>query len=289
MNYYLEDTGEKFGYTDLAIERRRANVETLGISYKKSECDVGTWEEVHVESEAGARTIGKPRGSYYTLSTQRLDLLSQSEFFDCQEELARRLCQMCDEEHIFPARILVVGLGNADLTPDSIGPKSAKLVRPTLHVYNNAPDDFEALECSEIAVCTPGVLSNTGIDSAEIVKSISRRISPDLIICIDAISTESRERLGTTFQISNTGIVPGGGVGNKMSPIDYPATGSYVFSIGVPTVINSRVLCDTGMGVSESFPKYTMLVAPREIDEIVDVGARIIAGAINQAFGIDDF
>ncbi len=289
MNYFIDRSNSLHGYTDLALERRKADTNISGIEYRKWDGDCGTWEAVDVRSEAGARAIGKPEGSYYTLSTGRMDMLSGSEIFDCQEEIARQLCQMCDKERIFPGRILVVGLGNAALTPDSIGVKSARNVRPTLHIYKNAPESFEELECSEIAVCTPDVSSNTGLDSAETVKSISRRIVPDLIICIDAIATQNPKRLGSTVQLSNTGVSPGSGVGNKISAIDYENMGCFVFTIGVPTVIDSRLLCDTGGTISSEFGESGMLVVPREIDEICTVAARIIGGAINQAFGIDDF
>lgn len=287
MNYFIDRANEAFGYTDMATERRKADIELDGVEYKKYNSDGGVWEDIHIHSEPGERSIGKPKGSYYTLSTERLDLLSVAEGFDTQEEIARRLCEMCDKNGIFPARILVVGLGNANLTPDTVGVKSALKVHPTLHIYNQEPDVFEELECSEIAVCTPSVLSRTGIDSAEIVKSISKRISPDLIICIDSLMTSSPKRLGCSIQMSTTGIVPGGGIGNKMGAIDYESLGVPVFSIGVPTVINSRVFCNTDMGVSNKRYALGMLVAPREIDEICERAAEIIGSAINQAFGID--
>ena len=289
MNYYLDRSDAAFGYSDLALERRSARGDIEGVYYKKWGCDAGVWEELTVSSELGAKEIGKPKGSYYTLSSARMDLLENGEIFDCQEEIARQLCQMCEKERIFPSRILIVGLGNPHLTPDSVGVKSASAVRPTLHIYKNAPEIFEELECSEIAVVTPGVSSLTGLDSAETVKSVCRRICPDLVICIDALATKSPKRLGSTVQISNTGIVPGSGVGNKIGAIDYESIGTAVFSIGVPTVINSRVLCNTGSHIGSEFEEFDMLVSPREIDEICTNSARIIGGAINQAFGLDDF
>ena len=287
MNYYVEGSNASFGYTDLVIERRRANTENAGVDYKKWESDGGKWECVSLHTEGASRELGKPRGTYYTLHTERMDLLSEGELYDVQEEIARVLCEMCEKERVFPGRILVVGLGNEGLTPDSIGVKSALNVRPTLHIYNEEPDFFEELECSEIAVVIPGVASNTGLDSAEIVKSISRRIAPDLLICIDAIATNSRERLGTTIQLANSGIIPGSGVGNKIGELSYDTVGAPVFAIGIPTLINSRVLCSSD-SVKDTSSLSDMLVAPREIDEIIKAGARIIGGAINQAFGIGE-
>ena len=288
MNYYFENADETYGYTDLVIERNRADISENDIEYRKYDSDGGTWECVHVHSDSGAKSIGKPQGSYYTLSTGRMDLLSNSEKYDVQEELARRLCEMCEQDGIIPARILVVGLGNARLTPDTVGVKSAYTVHPTLHVSKHDNAIFEELECSEIAVCVPGVCADTGLDSSDVVKSIARRVSPDLIICIDSIATNSPVRLGSTIQLSNTGIIPGGGVGNKINAINYDTTGVPVFAIGVPTVINSQVLCNTGTNQASKFGNWSMLVAPREIDEICECSAVIIGGAINQAFGIDD-
>ncbi len=282
MNYFYDKENLNYGFTDLASERGRFDIELEGVEYKKRNSDGGIWEIISINTKRGENAVGKAIGTYYTLSCGRTDLLSENEAWDVQEEVARNLCEMCEKDHIFPGRILVVGLGNSALTPDTIGVKSALEVKPTLHIYNQEPAVFEELDTSEIAVCTPGVLSQTGIDSSEIVKSITKRISPDLVICIDALATKSPERLGTAIQMTNTGIVPGSGVGNRISAINYDTLGVPVFSIGLPTVINSRVFS----GENDKYSKWNMLVAPREIDEICTKGAKIIGGAINQAFGI---
>lgn len=290
MKRYFTGRNEEMSdmFTDLAVERRRINPEIRGVEYKSVECGVGIWECIKIGSEEGARSIGRPKGKYDTLSTGRMDLLSEDEIDDATEEIARKLCEMMDSASAIPDRLLVVGLGNRNLTPDSIGPKAACLVKPTLHIKDFDEEMFSSLECSEIAVITPGVTAESGIDSAEIVKGISRRILPDAIIAVDAIATRSAERLGSTVQISDTGLFPGSGIGNSKSALTESTLGIPVIAIGVPTVIDSRIF-----GVQDATKikpnAEAMMVSPKEIDEITTNAARIIGGAINQAFGISPY
>ncbi len=287
MRYYFTERKEKDKsmYTDLAIERRRADTSVRGVEYTSSECDGGVWECVRIFSEEGARSIGRPCGNYDTLNTGRMDLLGEDEIGDATEAVSRKLCETVDNSGAFPERILVVGLGNRNLTPDSVGPKSAAKVKPTMHIKEFDEETFESLDCSEIAVLCPGVSSETGMESAEVIRGVCRRILPDVIIAVDSIATCSAERLGTTVQISDTGIFPGSGVGNSRTALNEDTLGIPIISIGVPTVIDSRIFA---MGENENkIPEgEAMLVSPKEIDEITDAAARLIGGAINQAFGI---
>ena len=274
-------------YTDLALERRRADIYTPGVEYKSSESDGGIWECIRIYSEEGANSIGRPIGNYDTLNTGRMDLLGDDEMYDAQNEVAKKLCEMFDRLSVIPDRILVCGLGNSNLTPDSVGPKSAAEVKPTLHIRDFDEKMFNALNCSEIAVICPGVTAQSGLDAIEIIKGVSERIHPNVIILIDAIATLSTERLGTTVQLSNTGLFPGGGVGNSRSALNETTLGVPTVAIGLPTVIDSRVF--DGCAEHSKNQSDSMLVAPKEIDEITQIGAKIIGGAINQAFGISPF
>ena len=280
-NYYQgRERAEHSFYTDLACERRRADTDTEGVEYKKSPASVGIWESVKITSEEGEREILRPMGRYDTLLTKRLDLMDEDALYDAREELARRLCEIFDENDIFPARILVIGLGNQRLTPDSVGPKSATRVKPTLHISELEPEIFDKLECSEIAVFCPSVSAISGMESAALARSVCEQLLPDAVIAIDSIMTRSKERLGTTFQLSNTGLFPGG-VGNLATPITRATMGAPVISIGVPTVMDCRYIHD-GFDEGENF-----FISPREIDEITDNAAFVIGGAINQAFGLE--
>ena len=286
-DYYGEDQQENpILFSDLAVERRRADVEIPGIEFHTEKGAGGNWECVKIKSAEGAASIGRPIGTYDTLNTGRMELMNDDDIADATEEVARKLCQMLTELDVIPERILVVGLGNRNLTPDSVGPKAAETVRPTMHIKEFDEDTFDALECSEIAILSPGVSGMNGIDAAEIVKGVSRRISPDVVIAIDAIASRSVERLGSTVQISDTGIFPGSGVGNTRKALSEKTLGIPVISIGVPTVIDSRAFKGS---FEPRDGRYGMLVAPKEIDEITNVAAKIVGEGINQAFGICSF
>ena len=280
-NYYHKSEGaDKDFFTDLATERRRADTETEGIEYEKQECTVGAWERVRVTSEEGEREVMRPMGTYDTLTTERLDKLTDDELLDAQDEIAKKLCRILDENGIFPGRILVIGFGNKKLTPDSVGPKSAEKIKPTLHISEYDSELFDELDCSEIAVLCPTVPAVCGMDSSDTARSVSERLMPDVIFAIDSLMTSSTERLGATFQIANTGLFPGG-LGNLHFPITKASMGAPVISIGVPTVIDYRTIA------AQTLSEEPLFISPREIDEITDNAAFVIGGAINQAFGLD--
>lgn len=282
MYNYRSERNDRF-YTDLACERRRADGYSGGVDYQKTVCTIGSWERVRVKNEEGEAEIARPVGTYDTLNLPRLDTLDEELLYDAREEIAKRLCIICTESSVIPARILVVGFGNAALTPDSVGPKTAMRVKPTLHISRQDSTAFAMLECSEIAVLRPEVTAHTGLNSVDTVRQVCRSVRPDLVIAVDAISTASPHRLGSTVQICNTGLFPGG-VGNLNTPITASAVGVPVIGIGVPTVIDARLLGKIGepdKAFAEPF-----LVSPREVDEITDNAADIIGQAINQAFGL---
>ena len=286
-SYFSERAGESTLYTDLAVERHRVKGDAHGIEYTSEESAGGVWERVRVFSPEGERAIGRPMGKYHTFNTGRLDLLYEDEIDECCEEIARKLCEAVDGVRTVPDRILVIGLGNEALTPDSVGPKTAKAVKPTMHVRKLDEEAFETLGCSEIAVLCPGVTATTGVDSLEVIRGVVKRISPDLIIAVDSLATMDEARLGSTVQISDTGIFPGSGVGNYSHAISEDELGIPIISVGVPTVIDSRAFRRED-GRRRSIGE-AMLVAPREIDEITTVAGRIIGGGINQAFGISPY
>ena len=279
-NYFTERAKDERGfYTDLAVERRRIDPDAGGVEYKSFECEGGVWECVRIYSEEGERQIGRPMGHYDTLNTGKMEMLLEDDVFDATEAVSKKLCERMDELSVIPDRLLVVGLGNRSLTPDATGPKTADYVKPTLHIRDFDEEMFESLGCSEIAVLCPGVMAQSGMESADIIRSVSNKIHPDVIIAIDSIATASPERLGSTVQISDTGLFPGSGIGNIRSSLSQNTLGVPIISIGVPTVIDSRIF-----GSEES-----MMVVPKDIDEITSVAARIIGGAINQAFGISPY
>lgn len=285
-----KNPGEGFPYTDLACERRRADTSLAGVDYKRESSLGGEWERIKITSAEGAESIGRPMGIYDTLITDRMDLMDLESIDDAADEVARELCYLCDAGDILPAKVLVVGLGNPELTPDSIGPEAARGVRATMHIRDFDEDFFEELECSEIAVVSPGVAASSGMDAEVAVRGICNIMKPDVVFAIDALASRSPSRLGTTVQISNTGIFPGSGIGNGRRAISRETVGVPVISIGIPTIIDSRMFWYDAAGgataQSSSLAREAMFVSPKEINEIVKAGAKIISGGINQAFGL---
>lgn len=266
--------------SDLALERRRASTYVEGVEYKRDVCLGGVWERLKITSEAGERSIGRPRGLYDTLTVPRMDSIMPEDVEDAKEEISRELCRMCDLCDISPERILVVGLGNRELTPDSIGPAAAAEIEATMHIKSEDNELFESLGCSEICVLCPDVTSNSGMKSAEMVKSVAEAVRPTVVFAIDSLAARSGERLGNTVQISNTGIIPGTGVGHRGARIDEELLGVPVIAIGIPTVMSTATVLGGGLSGGGYF------IAPRGINRIVKNGAKIIGGGINQAFGI---
>lgn len=269
--------------SDLAVERRRADTSCEGIEYSKESSLIGEWERIRVLSEEAEDEIGRPRGRYDTLHIPKMGELDALDVEDAAEEVARELCDICDENGVPPYRVLVVGLGNENLTPDAVGPRSASGIEATLHIAKQDRKMFDALECSEIAVMSPGVRSQSGIGAADVIGGVCERICPSLVIAIDSLAARSPRRLGTTIQFSNTGIQPGSGIGIHEVAINEDLAGAPVIAIGVPTVIDSRLLVEGEPGGATA----NMLVCPKDIDTLVENAAKIISSGINKAFGVE--
>ena len=285
-NYgYFTDrpSGDTMPYTDLACERRRADVDVSGVDYSEESASCGRWERIRISSAAGAESIGRPIGQYDTLTLDRLDLIDLYTIEDAKDEIAKELCLLCEGLDIIPERVLVAGLGNQNLMPDAIGPLAAAEVKATMHIKDFDRRFFTLLECSEIAVVTPGVRAFSGMDAASVVRGIACEIEPSLIVAIDSIAARESKRLGTTVQMCDSGIFPGSGLGNCAAEITKGSIGVPVIAIGVPTVIDSRMFRQSGTDISN---EPAMFVSPKEICEIAEVGAKIIGGGINQAFGL---
>ena len=283
--YFTEKDLSDSLYTDLACERKKADTDIEGVEYKREVSVGGNWERIKITSEPGADLIGRPMGIYNTLEVASMDILDDESIDDAAGEIANELAYIFDISDIFPGRILVAGLGNQALTPDAIGYESAKKVKATMHIKEFDRTFFNTLNCAEIAVCTPGTNGMSGMDAARFIRSICNEIKPDAVIAIDALCSRSVKRLGTTVQICNTGITPGSGLGNARSAINELTVGVPVVAIGVPTVIDSRMFVCRDEGENTDLGSG-MMVAPKEINEIVDAAARIIGGGINRAFGI---
>lgn len=304
--------------TDLAIERRdiyeSENKKTItGVRVEDEEYDDVKVTTVHIENEEGEKNMGKPIGKYVTIEMPELtqyDGVIMDQVAHVLSGSLEKIIKLNDN-----STTLVVGLGNIAVTPDALGPKVVKRLMITRHLKSLIPDDIDE-DIRPVCAIAPGVLGTTGIETGEIIKSLVDKIKPDLVICIDALSSRSLKRVAKTIQVSNTGIAPGAGVGNNRMEINEKAIGVPVIAIGVPTVVNAATVANDAMDlvldemISESTEGkefYSMLkgidknkkgdliksllrpymgdlmVTPKEVDEIIDFLSKIVANGINLA------
>lgn len=224
--------------TDLASERRdiyqKANKlenEIDGIESSKEEINENIKvETVKITNEKGEKAIGKPAGNYITIDVKQLKIAQEEEIEKAAETLSNQLVKVLDAHIDKQGEILVVGLGNIYVTPDSLGPKVINEIEVTRHIINYLPQYVEE-GTRMVSAISPGVLGTTGIETVEILKGIVDNINPKLVIVIDALASRSIERISSTIQLSDTGIVPGAGVGNTRSEISEKTLGIPVVAI----------------------------------------------------------
>ena len=255
--------------TDLALEEQ----ERLGKEGTAEGVRCRSWEtrhirmsEIWIESDAAALAFHKPVGTYRTMEMNEEQLRSGKE--TCIEALRDSLIQMIPQK----ASVLVVGLGNRGVTPDAIGPSVLRRVLVTRHLAGVLPELAGLLR--QVCSIAPGVLGETGLESAEIVRGIVAQVRPECAIVIDALASARPERLCRSIQISDCGIIPGSGVGNNRRALNRETLGIPVFAIGVPTVCDLRSLMQT---------EKQMIVTSGKIDAEIESISRIIASAVNRA------
>ena len=304
--------------TDLASERReiyqKANQleEIDGIEANQEEIDENIKvERVKITNENGEKAIGKPVGNYITIDIKKLKIAQEEEIQTAAETLTKELKQVIGNHVDSQGEILVVGLGNIYVTPDALGPKVINEIEVTRHIIKYLPQYVEE-GTRMVSAISPGVLGTTGIETVEILKGIVDNIHPKLVVVIDALASRSMERISSTVQLSDTGIVPGAGVGNTRSEISQNTLGVPVVAIGIPTVVETAVLVNDCLDllieklqneaksndylnhlkeennyeeIKEALlPKdYNLIVTPKEIDDLIENMKDIVASGINGA------
>ena len=233
--------------TDLALERRdiynKANKlenDVDGIECEQENInDKISVTRVKITNENGEIAINKPKGEYITLDIKKLKYMEDENINECANYLSKEISKLVDMHINKQEPILIVGLGNIYVTPDALGPKVAKGIEVTRHVIKYYPQ-FVKEGTRSISAISPGVLGVTGIETLEIVKGIVDNVKPKLVIAIDSLCSKNIDRISSTIQISDTGIVPGAGVGNTRAELSKNTLGIPVIAIGVPTVVDLR-------------------------------------------------
>lgn len=288
--------------TDLALEAREESLdeagELPGVVLTEEEAAGGDVRisRVLVRNGKGAKAIGKPQGTYLTLEAADLWKNDGGIHREISRVVAEQVRRLMKEVEAPPdARVLVVGLGNPAMTSDSLGPQ----VVGNLHITRRLYED------GKVSGIVPGVMAQTGMEAAEIVRGVVKETRPDVVIVIDALAARSVRRLGTTIQLTDTGIQPGSGVGNHRSHLDRVSLGAPVIAIGVPTVVGAAaIVYDTMESLMEEVaeeeryrlieqlvePKLgPMYVTPKDIDDRIRRLSFTISEALNIALQGDAY
>lgn len=277
--------------TDLALEAKESfsgsDVEVHGVvveeEYDKEQNLRLT--RVRIESERGAREMGKPIGTYLTLEAPGMASPDEDYHRKISEKLAEYLKELMGGQK--NPSVLVVGLGNRDVTPDALGPKMVSNLLITRHLIREYGREVMGVgDCCEISGLAPGVMAQTGMETSEIIKGVVQEISPDLLIVIDALAARSTRRLCRTIQLTDTGIQPGSGVGNHRAALTKETLGIPVIAIGVPTVVEAAAIIYDAQGNCEQMPPHLngMFVTPKNIDELIKQLSFTLSEALNMVF-----
>lgn len=281
--------------TDLAVEAREMwnesaeeTSELPGVEAEDSEINGFKVTTVRILDENGQRELGKPVGTYVTIELDAFIRREDDAFTKGAEAVAQVLndvLKLGDGD-----AVTVVGMGNAAITPDAIGPFTARNTVVTRHLVEQIPEHFGNLR--QVSVFESGVMGTTGIESAELIKAVVDRLRPKCVIAVDALASRKLSRVCRTVQIADTGIVPGSGVGNSRSAVNAETLGVPVIALGVPTVVDAGTLAadlaeQAGANAlkPEDFEDFggSMIVTPKEIDARVNDISRLLGFGINFA------
>lgn len=275
--------------TDLALERAEsAGVAKEGIKKYERSTSVTKTTVIEITNSEGEQALDKPAGKYITVEMK--PFTSESDVFDERlDELVKCIRELLPEGN---GLVLTAGVGNPDITSDALGPFFASQIFSTRHINDELKKNIGFSEdLRAVASVSTGVLGQTGIESGEYIKSISDRIKPECIITVDALAAKKLSRLGCTVQLSNTGISPGSGIGNKRQKINEEYIGVPVIAIGVPTVVGAFTLAADILGEENeetvnnalSTVGADMVVTPKDVDLLVKNASYLLALSVNCA------
>ena len=310
--------------TDLAVESKEIyseenNVEIEGVSVDVKEMENYVVTQVNIMNENGVEKLNKAIGKYITLDIPKLEFNDQDLKDEISQALAKEIKNLISIDK--KSKTLIIGLGNWNISPDALGPKVVERVLVTRQYFVNYNKESDET-MTNVSAMSPGVMGITGIESFDIIEGVIDKVKPDLLIVVDALASRKMDRISSTIQISNTGISPGSGVGNKKKHLNEQSLGIPVVAVGIPTVVNAATIVNDSLdliikGLKEadevggqfydlldrmsSQDKYTLIeellnpfmgntiVTPKDIDVLIDDLSIVIANGLNMAIhpGID--
>ena len=282
--------------TDLALEARECVDEKAeglhGVTVEEAYDEPGDVHitKVVIETKNGAKMLGKPMGTYITLEAPTMTEPEEDYHQEISDVLARELHGVLPD----PDReqsILVVGLGNREVTADSLGPNVVDNLLVNRHIVREyGKVAYNRSKMHQISSLVPGVMAKTGMESAEIIRGVIGETKPDMVIVIDALAARSTKRLNRTIQITNTGIHPGSGVGNHRNAITQESLNVPVLALGVPTVVDAATIVGDAMGERPVALKElnNMYVTTKDVDQQIQQISHIICDGINKALNCEE-
>ncbi|MCQ4923752.1 GPR endopeptidase [Tissierella carlieri] len=310
--------------TDLAVENRElykqaSNEDSNGVDIEKEEKESYIVTRIKVLNKEGSENIHKPIGTYITIDVPKLNKSDEDLKDEISQVVAKEIKGLGKNKE--NSKILIVGLGNWNITPDALGPKVVERVLVTRQFFINYNKEIDET-VANVAALSPGVMGITGIETGEIIKGVVEKVKPDLVIAVDALASRKMDRVSTTIQISDTGINPGAGVGNNRMEFNESTIGVPVIAIGIPTVVDAATIVNDTLDLiidslkneanvgSEFYnllsqisseEKYSLIqevlnpymknvvVTPTDIDILIDDLSIIVANGLNMALhpGID--
>ena len=301
-------------YLDLAVEahdllRGQVESEVSGIKRQTETLPEATVTTITITNAQGEKELGRPQGNYITIDAPAIKDNNHEAHKEIAKILAKHLGKLFDFRE--DTSLLIVGLGNWQATPDALGPRVVEKILVTRHLFHYTPEEMEG-QMRKVSAISPGVLGLTGIETAEIIRGLVEHVKPDYVIAIDALAAGALERIGTTIQLADTGINPGSGIGNHRKGLNEQTLGCKVIAIGVPTVVNAAVIAhktieelfgqiETEPGLANFYNaqnekalmkvmqkalspfQNNLMVTPKEIDDLIEQTAKIIANSINMS------
>ncbi len=294
--------------TDLAVEIRESieqegEIPGVGLIQEEDAGSGAKISKVIIKNNEGQRVMQKPVGTYITIETGELTVCEDEQREKIADTLATYLLELSPSPKRQRNGVLVVGLGNRDITPDALGPWVVGQLPATRHLHRAFPELLDKENPGiPLAAIAPGVMGQSGMEAVEVIKGVVQEIKPDVVVIIDALAARSTERLNRTVQMTDSGISPGAGVGNFRSEISKNVLGVPVIAIGVPTVIDAATIVSDRMegalqknGLTEAeIEQFLRLlteeedrffVTPKDVDEAVRRIGEVIAQGIDHAFG----
>ena len=290
-----------FFRTDMAVERRdlyknanKLEDEINGIECEEEKVNDTTITRVKITNSEGERALDKRIGNYITIDVKKVNNITTEKEQEIIDIVSKELSAIIEKHVKSNEEILIVGLGNENATPDSLGSKVVQNIEITRHIKIYLPNAIDK-NTRSVSAITPGVLGTTGIETVEIVKGIVDNIKPKFVIAIDSLCSKNIDRINKSIQISDTGIVPGGGVGNRRAELSKDTLNVPVIGLGVPTVLDAATIvidtlnaCDMEVNENELVDKmklnnFNFIVTPKEIDDLINNMTNIVSEGINMS------